>query len=191
MARYRRRRPETTVLYRVVHGHLDALIAQADARYEFEYPAHIEKTYRAYLDCGLLRNGFARVVCEACGNCSCLTACLPNRPRAPRRGCRFPARAPPHHAVDDVERLLGSRRVGPRCLRTAPTRRRVRRIVASVATSTGRRRTSRAAASGSRRLSEYTDARARRCAGDRDVVFPAGTYQLRVLHGVTCAAAPA
>jgi len=50
MARYRRRQPETTVLYRVVHQHLDALIAQADARYEFGYPAHIEKTYRAYLD---------------------------------------------------------------------------------------------------------------------------------------------
>ena len=31
------------------------------------YPAHIEKTYRAYLECGLLRNGFARVRCDACG----------------------------------------------------------------------------------------------------------------------------
>ena len=40
-------------------------------------------------------------------------------------------------------------------------------------------------------LSEYRAARTRRSDGDRDVVFPAGTYQLRVLHGVKCAAAPA
>ncbi len=38
MARYRRRQPETTVLYRVVHGLVDALIAQADARYEYGKP---------------------------------------------------------------------------------------------------------------------------------------------------------
>ncbi len=35
----------------------------------------------------------------------------------------------------------------------------------------------------------YQEARARWCAGARDVLFPAGTWLLRVLHGAPCAAA--
>lgn len=59
MASYRRRQPETTVLHRVVTSHLDELIDDANVRYEFGYPAHIEKTYRAYIECGDLRYGWA------------------------------------------------------------------------------------------------------------------------------------
>ncbi len=66
-ASYRRRRPDKTVLYGVVQTHLESLLREADERYEFGYPAHIEKTYRAFLECGLLQYGFARVVCQACG----------------------------------------------------------------------------------------------------------------------------
>jgi putative transposase len=39
-------------------------------------------------------------------------------------------------------------------------------------------------------LGAYLTARSRWCEGDRDVVFPAGTYQMRVVHGVTCAQLP-
>jgi putative transposase len=35
----------------------------------------------------------------------------------------------------------------------------------------------------------YREARAAFCAGVRDVVFPAGTYLLRIEHGVRCAPA--
>jgi len=38
-------------------------------------------------------------------------------------------------------------------------------------------------------LREYRDAWARRRAGEASVIFPAGTYLLRVLHGVQCAGA--
>lgn len=39
-------------------------------------------------------------------------------------------------------------------------------------------------------LAEYNDARRSWAAGLRDVVFPAGTYKLRVQHGVYCAPPP-
>ncbi len=39
-------------------------------------------------------------------------------------------------------------------------------------------------------LSAYRAARAAWCAGDRDVEFPAGTYQMRVYHNVQCASGP-
>jgi len=51
----------------VVSGHLETLLADAQERHPYGYPSHIEKTYRAYLDCGLLSRGFARVVCQVCG----------------------------------------------------------------------------------------------------------------------------
>jgi hypothetical protein len=39
-------------------------------------------------------------------------------------------------------------------------------------------------------LNGYRQALPRWCAGDRDVVFPAGTYKMRILHGVRCAEGP-
>jgi hypothetical protein len=38
-------------------------------------------------------------------------------------------------------------------------------------------------------LCSYRDARLARRAGAPDVVFPAGTYHLRLMHGVQCAGA--
>ncbi len=37
---------------------------------------------------------------------------------------------------------------------------------------------------------DYREALAGWCAGARDVVFPVGTYKMRVIHGVRCAEAP-
>jgi len=76
--RYRRRRPETTVLYRIVADHLETLLAQARERsaYGFGLPRHVERTFYRYLECGILSNGFCRV--------RFLTAPL-------KRSCRSPA----------------------------------------------------------------------------------------------------
>ena len=65
---YQRRRPEQTTLYAVVRDHLPALLRDADERYEYGYPRHIAKTFRAYLRCGLLSHGFVRVRCDTCGD---------------------------------------------------------------------------------------------------------------------------
>ncbi len=81
------------MLYRVVHPHLDALVAQADARYEFGCPAHTEKTYRAYLECGLLRAG-------ASSNNDGDGADNPGAKRKRYRWATLLARAPPRAQPD-------------------------------------------------------------------------------------------
>jgi hypothetical protein len=65
---YRPRTPEATLLYRVVHEHLESFLAQARARTDDRagLPRFVEKELRAYLDCGVLARGFARVRCDAC-----------------------------------------------------------------------------------------------------------------------------
>ena len=65
---YQRRRPETTVLYRVVREHLNTFLSQAEARSSTAsgFPAFIEREYRRYLDCGILSKGFSRLRCPRC-----------------------------------------------------------------------------------------------------------------------------
>ena len=67
---YRPRRPESTVLYRVVREHLESFLQDGRQRTEhgFGYPAHVEKTFRRFLSCGLLSQGFARLACKDCGH---------------------------------------------------------------------------------------------------------------------------
>ncbi|MBI5478399.1 MAG: transposase, partial [Deltaproteobacteria bacterium] len=65
---YRRREPEATLLYRLVAEELDGLEADlaAASPYGSGLPRHVAKELRAYLDCGRLERGFARVVCRRC-----------------------------------------------------------------------------------------------------------------------------
>ena len=63
---YRPRRPTTTALYPVVQYHLETFLAQATETDPLGYgvPSWVEKDLRAYLRCGILAHGFARVRCE-------------------------------------------------------------------------------------------------------------------------------
>ena len=67
---YRPRRPTTTPLYPVVQHHLETFLAQATASDPLGHgvPSWVEKDLRAYLRCGILAHGFARVRCEDCGH---------------------------------------------------------------------------------------------------------------------------
>ena len=67
--RYRRRRPENTVLYRVVQDHLESFLAEARERSEdgSGAPWFVERELRRFLECGILAHGFARVRCQSCG----------------------------------------------------------------------------------------------------------------------------
>ena len=66
---YTPRRPERSVLYRVVQQHLMTLLADAEARSEHGcgYPAHVRREFSRFLACGQLAHGFARTRCSDCG----------------------------------------------------------------------------------------------------------------------------
>jgi hypothetical protein len=65
---YQRHRPETTALYEVVRDNLETLYgAIGDGALAVRIPKHARKELEAYLDCGLLCRGFARLKCEDCG----------------------------------------------------------------------------------------------------------------------------
>ncbi len=64
---YQRHRPETTALYEVVRENLETLYgAIGDGALAVRIPKHARKELEAYLDCGLLRRGFARLRCDDC-----------------------------------------------------------------------------------------------------------------------------
>ena len=54
----------------MVQHHLETFLAQATERDPMGYgvPSWVEKDLRAYLRCGILAHGFARVRCEDCGH---------------------------------------------------------------------------------------------------------------------------
>jgi hypothetical protein len=69
LPRYRRREPEKTILHAVVRERIEPFLAAARDRSPSGrgLPAHVERDLRAYLDCGILARGFARVRCPDCG----------------------------------------------------------------------------------------------------------------------------
>jgi hypothetical protein len=69
LRRYRRREPEKTLLHAVVRSRLEPFLAAARDRSAAGrgLPAYVERDLRAYLDCGILARGFARIRCPDCG----------------------------------------------------------------------------------------------------------------------------
>ena len=65
-AEYRPRNPEDNPLYGVVSRHLETYLVRQSER-EHPVPRFVERELRAFLDCGVLANGFLRVHCDACG----------------------------------------------------------------------------------------------------------------------------
>lgn len=69
-APYARRRPEKTVLYRLVQQHLETYLALArEEDWDGQrVPAFVERELRRDLECGILAYGFARARCWECGH---------------------------------------------------------------------------------------------------------------------------
>jgi hypothetical protein len=64
---YERHRPERTTLYEVVRDNVETLHgAIDDGAIAIRLPQHAKRELEAYLDCGLLCRGFARLRCESC-----------------------------------------------------------------------------------------------------------------------------
>ena len=55
--RYRPRRPSQSVLYRCVQEHLETWLALAGEGNGDPVPAHVEREFRRYLECGILAHG--------------------------------------------------------------------------------------------------------------------------------------
>jgi hypothetical protein len=80
--RYQRRRPERTLWYRIVQTHLETWLELAGGEDGEAPPAHVERTFRRYLECGILAHGFARAYCDECQHdfliaysCKCRGVC--------------------------------------------------------------------------------------------------------------------
>ena len=66
--RYRRRRPNNTPLYRIIQQHLETFVARVEASaMAVNWPAFVLRELFAFLTCGILAHGFARVHCANCG----------------------------------------------------------------------------------------------------------------------------
>ncbi len=54
------------MLYQVVAGELESFLARGQER-DRPVPGFVEKEFRAFLDCGILAQGFLRLHCPECG----------------------------------------------------------------------------------------------------------------------------
>ncbi len=63
---YERRRPEETTLYQLVQEHLESFLAQVEAETGAGLPNFVKDEFDAFLDCGILAQGFLRLRCEDC-----------------------------------------------------------------------------------------------------------------------------
>ena len=66
---YKRREPEKSELYRLVYFGRDELLRVWEERYQARYGVlrgEVLKTFDAYLNCGLLCHGAARLYCDTC-----------------------------------------------------------------------------------------------------------------------------
>lgn len=68
---YTPRKPKATAFYQLVENHYEDLERQWDERFSRNYGSwrgHIMKAIFSFLDCGDLKNGFARIRCKDCGH---------------------------------------------------------------------------------------------------------------------------
>ena len=75
---YLRHRPETTLLYQIVHENWPEF--QAELAIQDKYlPAYVTQEFEAYLKCGRLEHGFLRVRCESCHDEKLVALCCKRR----------------------------------------------------------------------------------------------------------------
>ena len=65
---YERRRPEESVLYRLVQEQLETFLAQVEAETGAGLPEFIKEEFDAFLKCGILAHGFLRLRCAKCAH---------------------------------------------------------------------------------------------------------------------------
>ena len=63
--KYKRHRPEQTLLYQIVDKHCPDFLAQLAAEGKW-LPGYVQQEFTEFLKCSLLKHGFLRVRCESC-----------------------------------------------------------------------------------------------------------------------------
>ena len=102
-ARYERRRPEQTPLYRLVRQHYETFAAEAaNASGGVGLPQFVKDEFDAYLDCGILAHGFMRLTCEGCARDTLVAFSCKRRGICPSCGTRRMAET----AADLVDNIL-------------------------------------------------------------------------------------
>jgi len=98
---YERRRPENTALYQLVQRHVETFFAQVEAETAHGLPAYVRAEFDAFLDCGILANGFLRLRCEDCHHEKLVAFSCKKRGFCPSCGVRRMA-VSAAHLMDEV-----------------------------------------------------------------------------------------
>ena len=86
---YTPRKPEETLLYRVISEQLETFLARQHQG-DRPVPGFVEDEFRSFLQCGVLEYGFLRLRCEACHKDRLLAFSCKNRGICPSYGgCRM------------------------------------------------------------------------------------------------------
>ncbi len=88
--RYERRRPEQTPLYRLVREHYESFAADVERHTGGGegLPRFVKDEFNAYLDCGILANGFLRLTCNGCARDTLVAFSCKRRGICPSCGTR-------------------------------------------------------------------------------------------------------
>src|SRR3990170_3451220 len=109
---YRPRRPQTTSFYQLVEDHSERLKNVYPDRYERQFGYYrpvTEEVFFRYLDCGILRYGFARIRCYHCHNEYLLAFSCKTRAFCP--SCHFSLRSMASLALSEAKKALPKRSV--------------------------------------------------------------------------------
>ncbi len=99
---YERRRPEQTPLYRLVRQHYETFAAEVERATGTGLPQFVKDEFEAYLDCGILANGFLRLTCDRCARDTLVAFSCKRRGICPSCGTRRMAET----AADLVDNIL-------------------------------------------------------------------------------------
>jgi hypothetical protein len=67
-AEYVPRRPQDTVLHRLVREHYATFVAHTETTYAAPLPRYVKDAFERYLACGDFSQGFVRCHCDACAH---------------------------------------------------------------------------------------------------------------------------
>jgi hypothetical protein len=98
---YERRRPEETTLYPLVQENAATFFAQVEAETGAGLPDFVKAEFEAFLDCGILANGFLRLRCQDCAHEKLVAFSCKRRGFCPACGARRMAETAAHR-VDHV-----------------------------------------------------------------------------------------